>query len=244
MFKPYCLILFTLLTLIKGNAQEALGTLEGKKILVVYGGWEGHQPKFFGKKIASWLVEQKAKVQLVEGTKVYANTSMMKDLDLIIQHITMSKMTQEESRGLTSAVSSGVGLMGCHGGLVDSFRNNTEYQYMVGGQFVDHPGGQVTYTVKIKSKTDSITSGINNFSLHSEQYYMHLDPTIEILATTEFSGIHNPLIQGVVMPVVWKKKFGKGRVFFNAIGHSKKDFEIPEVWTLITRGIRWAAKKD
>jgi type 1 glutamine amidotransferase len=165
-------------------------------------------------------------------------------LDLIIQHITMSKMTDKQSHGLISAIASGVGLAGCHGGLGDSFRENTEYQYMVGGQFVKHPGGQVSYTVKMKNTEDPIIKGINDFSLFSEQYYMHVDPATEVLATTQFSGEHDSWIAGVEVPVVWKKAFGKGRVYYNAIGHSEKDFEIPEVWNLITRGVLWAAQKN
>ena len=244
MFKLYNSLIILFIVLGKGHSQEKINNLEGKKVLIVYGGWEGHKPKIFANKIANWLNEQKADVKLFEGTSIYTNSILMKDLDLIIQHITMSKILPAESKGLINAVAGGVGLAGCHGGLGDSFRNNTEYQYMVGGQFVKHPGGQVSHTVQISSKKDPITKGINDFSLHTEQYYMHVDPIIEVLATTEFSGDHDPWIKGAVIPVVWKKSFGNGRVFYNSIGHSEDTFEIPEVWTLITRGVSWAAQKD
>ena len=226
------------------HSQNKTEGLFGKKVLIVYGGWEGHQPKIFADKISLWLKNQGAKVQLADSTSIYTNTELLNGLDLIIQHITMSKMTDKQSHGLISAIASGVGLAGCHGGLGDSFRENTEYQYMVGGQFVKHPGGQVSYTVKMNNTEDPIIKGINDFSLFSEQYYMHVDSAIEVLATTQFSGEHDSWIAGVEVPVVWKKAFGKGRVYYNAIGHSEKDFEIPEVWNLITRGVLWAAQKD
>ena len=225
-------------------SQDELLSLEGKNVLVVYGGYEEHRPEIFAKKITSWLEDQRAVVRLEKGTAIYKNTSVMQKLDLVIQHITMSEMTTKESQGLIKAIASGVGLAGCHGGLGDSFRDNTEYQYMVGGQFVEHPGGQVTYTVEIGSKEDPITRNIKNFTLHSEQYYMHVDPALEVLATTKFSGAHDAWIEGAVVPVVWRKPFGKGRVFYNSIGHSKEDYEIPEVWSLITRGVAWAAHKE
>jgi len=240
MNKIYCLLIFLITTNI--FSQNDFNNLKGKKILVVYGGWEGHQPKVFAEKITKWLLDQKAEVKLVKGTSIYTDSNVMNDLDLIIQHITMSKMSPLETKGLISAIARGVGLAGCHGGLGDSFRDNTEYQYMVGGQFVKHPGGQVTYTVNIESKNDPITVGINDFSLHTEQYYMHIDPNLEVLASTKFSGIHDSWIKGAVVPVVWKKLYGKGRVFYNSIGHSKETFEIPEVWTLIKRGVVWAAQ--
>jgi len=240
MNKIYCLLIFLIITNV--FSQNDFNNLKGKKILVVYGGWEGHRPKIFAEKITKWLLDQKAEVKLVKGTSIYTDSNVMNDLDLIIQHITMSKMSPLETKGLINAIARGVGLAGCHGGLGDSFRDNTEYQYMVGGQFVKHPGGQVTYTVNIESKDDPITFGIKDFSLYTEQYYMHIDPNLEVLASTKFSGIHDSWIKGAVVPVVWKKLYGKGRVFYNSIGHSKETFEIPEVWTLIKRGVTWAAQ--
>ena len=56
--------------------------------------------------------------------------------------------------------------------------------------------------------------GITDFDYPSEQYYMHVDPANEVLATTTFSGEHAPWIEGVVMPVVWKRRYGEGRVFY------------------------------
>ena len=240
MNKIYFLLIFLIVTNV--FSQNDFNNLRGKKILVVYGGWEGHQPKVFAEKITKWLLDQNAEVKLVKGTSIYTDSNVMNDLDLIIQHITMSKMSPLETKGLINAIARGVGLAGCHGGLGDSFRDNTEYQYMVGGQFVKHPGGQVTYTVNIESKNDPITVGIKDFSLYTEQYYMHIDPNLEVLASTKFSGIHDSWIKGAVVPVVWKKLYGKGRVFYNSIGHSKETFEIPEVWTLIKRGVTWAAQ--
>ena len=223
-------------------SQNQYNSLEGKKILVVYGGWAGHQPKYFADKISSWLKKQNTNVILSDSTSVYTNEKLMNELDLIIQHITMSKITDDQLNGLLKAVKNGTGLAGCHGGLGDSFRNNTEYQYMIGGQFVKHPGGQVNYRVNIENRKDSITRGIKDFNIFSEQYYMHVDPALDVLATTTFSEKYDPWIKGVIIPVVWKKKYGKGKIFYNSIGHSKQDYNIPEVWTLIKRGVIWATK--
>ena len=168
----------------------------------------------------------------------------MRQVDLIIQHITMSEMSEGESRALQEAVIGGVGLAGCHGGLGDAFRNNTEYQYMIGGQFVKHPGGQVDYTVNITAAENPLVMDIKDFILHSEQYYMHVDPAITILATTRFTGEHDAWIEGIEIPVVWTKPYGKGRVFYSSLGHNKEDFDIPQVWEIITRGITWAASPE
>ena len=113
---------------------------------------------------------------------------------------------------------------------------------MTGGQWVAHPGGQIDYTVQITNHDDPVSQGLNNFEIHSEQYYMHVDPNVNVLATTTFTGQHAYWIDGATMPVAWKKMYGKGRVFYTAIGHTTRDFEIPDAMEMLQRGIRWAAQ--
>ena len=235
-------IVATLLFCFCSTLMIAQKSVEGKNILIVYGGWDGHNPEFFAKKMAAWLEERRANVILSESTASYTDKELMQSLDLVIQHITMSKISARESNGLRKAIANGVGLAGCHGGLGDSFRDDTEYQFMIGGQFVKHPGGQINYKVTISDANDPITKGLSDFELKTEQYYMHIDPVIEVLATTKFSGEHDSWIEGVEMPVVWKKPYGKGRVFYSALGHSNDIYEIPEVWSIMTQGLMWAMK--
>ena len=166
----------------------------------------------------------------------------MATIDLVIQTWTMGSITGEQERGLTEAVRNGVGIAGWHGGLGDSFRNNTDYQFMIGGQWVAHPGGKVDYDVDIADKKDPVMKGLKTFHMKSEQYYMHVDPSVKVLATTTFSGEGDtPWIKGVVMPVVWKKYYGKGRVFYSSLCHDASDFEVPEALEIMKRGIEWAA---
>lgn len=215
--------------------------LKNKKVLVVYGGWPNHYPEKFVALILPWLKQEGALVDTTSSTSIYANEKYMAAVDLVIQSITMSHFTQQEELGLTRAVKNGTGIAGCHGGLGDSFRENTEYQFMVGGQFVSHPGGVIDYRVHIKNKKDAITKGLSDFNVKTEQYYMHVDPNNHVLATTTFGGQHAPWIAKSTMPVVWKKYYGKGRVFYSSIGHLMTDFDVPETFELLKRGIRWSA---
>jgi len=82
-----------------------------------------------------------------------------------------------------------------------------------------------------------------SFPYHSEQYYMHMDPAVDVLATTTFSGEHAPWTKGVVMPVAWKHRYGAGRVFHCTLGHRAAEFQVPEMATMIRRGINWAARE-
>ena len=80
--------------------------------------------------------------------------------------------------------------------------------------------------------------------MHSEQYYLHVDPSNQVLATTSFNGAHGetPWIAGTVMPVVWKRSWGQGRVFYSSLGHVASDFEVREARTIMQRGMLWAAR--
>lgn len=221
-------------------AKDGLPSLRDKKVLIVYGGWLGHKPKSYVDKIKPWLEGQGAIVTLSDSLNIYTNEKVMAETDLIIQSWTMDRITAKQAKGLINAVKNGAGIAGCHGGLADSFRENVGYQFMIGGQWVAHPGGQFEYTVHVPDSDDPIVKGLKDFNIKTEQYYMHIDPNVKVLATTQFKGDHNYWIEGAVMPVAWKKHYGKGRVFYLSLGHNPKDFEVKEAWEMLKRGFRWA----
>lgn len=237
----YLLIIFTFI-FFPLQAQEKIMDFKQKHVLLVYGGWPGHQPEAFGAKMAAWFKKHNAKVTQAQETAVYADEKLMNSIDLIVQHITMSSIAEKEAKGLLQAVSRGVGFAGCHGGIGDSFRENTEYQYMVGGQFVKHPGGQIEHKVHFVDLEDPTVKGLADFKIKTEQYYMHLDPNVNVLATTQFTNKYDDWIGGAVIPVSWKKYYGTGRVFYSSLGHTPEVFDHTTFWTHFTRGIYWASE--
>ena len=214
-----------------------------KRALVTWGGWDGHEPKQCSEIVISILRNEGYEVNVFDTLDCYADEKAMMSLDIIIPLWTQSEITKEQEDGLLEAVKGGVGIAGWHGGIGDSFRNNTDYQWMVGGQWVAHPGGMVEYEVNIVKKNDPIVAGITDFKVYSEQYYLHVDPSNEVLATTTFSGDYAEWIKGCVMPVIWKRMWGKGRVFYISLGHNARDFnKVPEIGEIVRRGMLWASK--
>lgn len=211
-----------------------------KEALIVWGGWSGHEPRECAELIAGMLAQDGFKVFVENTTEAFADPSI-RDLSLIVPIITMAKIEKEELSNLVGAVKGGVGLGGYHGGMADAFRDQPEYQFMVGGQWVAHPGGVIDYTVEVARPDDPVMAGIDGFPYRSEQYYMHVDPSNEVLATTRFTGEHAEWIDGVVMPVVWKRRFGRGRVFYSSLGHVAAEFQVPQMRTILRRGLLWAA---
>jgi len=214
--------------------------LDGKRVLFVWGGWMGHEPDKCRDIFVPWMESEGAKVTVSDSLEAYVTLDLQKDFDLIIQAWTMGTITGKQEKALLEAVKSGVGLAGWHGGLGDSFRNNTEYQFMVGGQWVAHPGGVIDYRVNIVDHKDPVTKGLSDFAMHSEQYYVHIDPNVKVLATTTFGDQAASWIGGNVIPVAWKKVYGKGRVFYSSLGHVAADYKVSEALEIQKRGIYWA----
>lgn len=173
---------------------------------------------------------------------VLEDESLMSSINLVIPVWTMGEISDRQVDGIRGVLERGGGLAGWHGGMGDAFRSNTAFQFMVGGQFVAHPGNVRRYTVEPAAGiSDPIIEGIPAFEIESEQYYLHVDPSNEVLLETVFDGSIHPWLAGTRMPVAWKRRWGAGRVFYSSIGHVPEELDIPEVRAVLSRGLVWAA---
>ncbi|MCB1517631.1 MAG: ThuA domain-containing protein [Hyphomicrobiaceae bacterium] len=212
-----------------------------RQAMIVWGGWDGHDPKECAEIYEGWLKQDGFDVRVETETKAFADPEI-RDYSLIVPIYTMSSIEDAEAKNLVAAVEGGVGLAGHHGGMCDAFRQNVEYQFMTGGQWVAHPGNVIHYRVDPVQTDDPIMEGITSFEHESEQYFMHVDPSNEVLATTTFTGEHAPWLKGAVMPVTWKRHHGQGRVFYCSLGHRASEFAVPQFATMMRRGLNWAAR--
>jgi len=216
-----------------------------KTALIVYGGWDGHQPKEVAEIFQRVLSDDGFDVTVSDTLDSWNDQKELEKLNLIVPVWTAGKLTPEQQNAVCGAVRNGVGIAGCHGGMCDAFRNSCEYQFMTGGQWVAHPGNDgVKYTVKMGPTKHAITEGIKDFEVASEQYYMHVDPGVTVLATTHFPVADGPHVGNgdVEMPVVWIKQYGKGRVFYDGLGHQANVVEAEPNLTLMRRGFKWASR--
>ncbi|HEV8603865.1 MAG TPA: ThuA domain-containing protein [Tepidisphaeraceae bacterium] len=216
-----------------------------RKALILSGGWEGHQPATVSQLFKDLLQQDGFQVDLSTSLDSLADEKYLHSLSLLIPNWTMGHIEPHQLTPLLSAVESGLGLAGCHGGMCDAFRDSPDWQFLAGGQWVAHPGNdRVTYTVHITDPTHPITTAIDDFTVTTEQYYMHIDPAIKILATTRFPtapGPHTP--NGPVdMPVLWTKFYGKGRIFYLSLGHTPELLQQEPIPTLLSRGFLWSSR--
>ena len=219
------------------------------KALIVWGGWDGHEPEQVANICKGILEAEGFEVEVADQLEAFADQEKLLTLDLIVPIWTMGELSSELTQNVLKAVQQGTGIAGCHGGMADSFRANVDWQFMVGGQWVSHPGNDgVEYTVNIvnheaNTESDSLLAGMQDFQVKSEQYYMHVDPAVAVHATTRFPVVSGPHSSNppVDMPVVWTKMWGSGRVFYNSLGHHADIVDIPVVTEIMRRGFIWAA---
>ena len=217
-----------------------------KKVLIFQGGWDGHEPKLTSARFGKMMEAEDYAVEIYDTLDCLADAEKLETYSLIVACWTMGSIPGEYTRNVSRAVSKGTGLAGCHGGMCDAFRQDTEWQFMTGGQWVSHPGGDgVEYMVNICHGSSPIIEGLEDFPVKSEHYYLHVDPAIEVLATTRFPLVNyfhasNKVID---MPVVWTKYWGCGRVFYTSLGHHDDVFDIsPNAAVIMQRGMKWAAE--
>ena len=216
-----------------------------KKALIVQGGWDGHEPKKVAVVFKKILEAESFSVEISDTLDVLEDEDKVNSLDLIIPQWTMGKISDDQLEPVLNAVENGTGIAGIHGGMCDAFRESTRWQFMTGGQWVAHPGGDDTeHVINIKKSSSSpIVEGLDDFTVSSEQYYMHVDPAVDVLATTPFPVADGPHSANgkVKCPVIWTKYWGQGRVFYCSLGHHADIVEMEEVTTIMRRGFLWAA---
>jgi Uncharacterized protein conserved in bacteria len=217
-----------------------------KRALIVQGGWDGHEPVKVSELFGEMLRKEDFQVEIYDNLDILKDGEKMMSLDLFVPVWTMGEISKEQLNPVLRAVEAGVGIAGCHGGMCDSFRNSTQWQFMTGAQWVAHPGNDgVEFEVAmVKNSSSPIVEGISDFKVKTEQYYIHIDPVVNVLAYTAFPVVDGPHCTNghVNVPVVYTKTWGKGRVFYNALGHHADVFDVPEARELMRRGFLWASR--
>jgi type 1 glutamine amidotransferase len=216
---------------------------EHRTALIVRGGWDGHDPIGVTEFFTPFLVDNGYRVTVSETLDTYLDADLLAATDLIVQCWTMGTITDEQLTGLRTAIANGTGFAGWHGGIADAFRSSTFYLQLVGGQFVDHPGGIRDFDVAIRDAAAShpIVAGLSGFRVESEQYWVLSDALNDVLAETTIPA-EGPWGVPVTVPTVWTRPWGLGKIFVSTVGHRLSDFDVPEVRTITERGLLWASR--
>lgn len=218
------------------------------KALSLFGGWPGHSPYAIGRWAREILDE--LEYDVVETSDIFALDADLTEYDLIVlgwnNALTTEDLTDAQERALLGAVESGTGVAAWHGASA-AFRSSLQYHFMLGGDFIEHPGGEAypqPYEVTIVDTEHEVTKGVESFPVASEQYYMHVNPNNHVLAETVFTDDHLPWLAGHRMPQAWVRQWGEGRVFYHTVGHDPSNLQDANVRRLTKQGMAWAARKE
>lgn len=220
---------------------------ETRRALVVRGGWDGHDPVGSTERFIPGLREAGFGVDIAEDLSVYDDAERIASADLIVHCWSMGALTGDQEANLVAAVRGGTGFAGWHGGIIGTNVANPAYLRMVGGRFLFHPDGFHDYTVSIDpapAADGEITHSLEDFTVHTEQYWVLSDSHSTVLASSVFEATtDSEWAEPVGMPVTWTRRWGAGRVFVCTLGHQVADFHVPETAAMISRGLLWAARE-
>lgn len=216
------------------------------RVLVLAGGPDFHQPGRVAGRLAELLRDSAGPpltLDVVDDLAVLSDTDRLQACALLVVLWTWGELEPDQQDGLALAVSSGTGLAGVHGAAT-AFPLSPAYRAALGGQFVEHPGDEdVGYRVDVATDHPA-AAGLAGFEVRTEQYYLHVAPDVEVLASTRMEPGRSPVVAGrpVTVPVAWTRTYGSGRVSYCALGHRPEVFDSPGAAALTVRCLRWAAR--
>jgi type 1 glutamine amidotransferase len=139
-------------------------------------------------------------------------------------------------RALMAFVRAGGGLVGFHS-AADTFHHWPGFIDLIGAEFSHHPAPS-TQRIIVEDRRNPATRALPaSFAIHEEFYVFKRDPRprVHVLARldTDPSGPDRPL--------VWCRRVGRGRVFYDALGHFIQTWQDPRQLGLVRGGLEWAS---
>ncbi|MBP3347856.1 MAG: ThuA domain-containing protein [Clostridia bacterium] len=213
-----------------------------KKALIVCGN-DFHDPENISALFAEMLKELDCESTITWDPKALHGN--LREYDLFIPLFTHADYADSTVSNISNAVANGLCMVGCHGGMSDACPSNLEWQLMVGSHWVAHPGCEIDYRVNV-DKSSELIGDIEDFDVWTEQYYNLIDPAVKVHATTDVVELGRPHnANGVIkLPVVYTKMWGKGKIYYNALGHDVAVFEkYPGAKEMMRKGFMWALEE-
>ena len=158
------------------------------------------------------------------------STDILKDYDAVMLYANHDEITDSQAKALLAFVKQGGGFVPVHSASY-CFRNSTDVVKLIGGQFESHD--TATFMAKIVAPEHPAMQGVTEFSSWDETY-----------KHTKLTGDRTVLMERVDAegqePYTWVKDYGRGRVFYTALGHDERTWAKPEFHQLLEQGLRWA----
>lgn len=224
------LYIFIIVAFIRCATDTETGPIEPRRMEVLFLGHdsEHHNSQEFLPYLASSLTPRGINFTYTNETSDL-NTDYLKYFDAVAVYANIDEIRSSEERALLKFVKAGGGLVPIHCASY-CFRNSSKYVDLVGGQFSSHD--TATFLLDIVDANHQITTGLQAFETWDETY-VHDKHTDKHVLMERVEGDHRE-------PYTWIKEYGKGRMFYTALGHDLRTWGQTEFHELLYRGIVWS----
>ena len=154
----------------------------------------------------------------------------------VLFYTDIGELTTEQEAGLLDYIEAGGGFFGLHTAAA-SFRESEGYHDMLNGFFNGH-SPYMDFSVSISDTDHPITQGLTDFEVKDELYYLKHNPDTSHHLMHAYD---NTKDETHVM--AFHHTYGKGRVFYFALGHDMVVLENPSFQEVIRRGVLWVGNQ-
>lgn len=150
-------------------------------------------------------------------------------------------LTADQRTAILAFVSGGGGFLGAHS-ATDTLYGWPEYGDMVGAYFRDHPWTQEA-TVVVEDVSHPATAGVGDRFSITEEFYTFREnprPRAQVLLRLDASSVG----ASGDYPLAWARSHGRGRVYYNALGHFPSTWLDTRFQRQLRGAIRWAAGRS
>ena len=154
----------------------------------------------------------------------------------VLFYTDVGELTSEQEDGLLNYIKSGGGFFGLHTAAA-SFRDSEGYHGMLNGFFNGH-SPYMDFTVNVSDANHPISKGLDDYEVKDELYYLKHNPDTSHHLMHAYD---NTKDETHVM--AYHHTYGKGRVFYYALGHDMVVLENPSFQEVIRRGVLWVGNR-
>jgi hypothetical protein len=156
-------------------------------------------------------------------------------------------INEEQKSALMDFVKSGKGFAGVHS-ATDTFYTWPEYGEMIGAYFDGHPWHQEV-NINVEDTKHPATRHLGASFKINDEIYQFKDFSrnrVHVLLSLDTSSV-DLTKKGVKrtdgdFATAWVRDWGKGRVFYTALGHEEAVWSDPRFQTHLLNGIRWTMR--
>jgi type 1 glutamine amidotransferase len=230
----------------------------GKKHILVIGEEKGYRHEAvshamatierLGSETGLWEATLRTDTEALTKKKLEYNAKNLNDFDAIVFFTggDLEMDAQQKADFVAAIHDEGKGFIGIHSAAI-TFVEWPEYGEMIGGYYDEHPWGTFDAPILVE---DPAFPGMQKwpgaFVLRDEIYQMrnYSRDKVRVLMRLDASKIDlmnkNVHRTDRDFAVTWAKMFGKGRVYYTTLGHTRETWDRPEFQAMIVEAIQWA----